>query len=283
MPIVDFQNSIRQIHHIGSDTIEKIVPRDSCAQQTAVSMRGCGLSDIGQGYEMARPDPDFIHLLVCIQGSGWIWYDNQWRDCHRGQAYLTAVHTPHAFRSNGRDRWYIAWVYYAPDALDSLGLYPGECRLTHVNPDPIALILEGFWHETVGPRQPDVLNRWAELLHIQLTRLCDPRHRADPLWYVWAQVRNTLSEPWSLGRLAKTAGVGPEQLRRICLKHYGRSPVKQLTHLRMQQAASILLSSPDKIATVARRVGYHNEFAFSTAFRAWSGKSPGQFRSNPSR
>lgn len=278
MPIPNLPNPIRQIHQIGSDTPERIVPRDTCRQQSAVHMRACGLSDIGRGYEMSRPDPDFIHILVSVRGSGLIWHNDAWHACPRGQAYVSGIGARHAFRSPQRGRWQVAWVYYAPDAAEQLGLHGGELRLSRLDPDPLALIIDGFWHETIHHAQPDVLDRFADLLHIHITRLCDPRHHSDPLWPLWAEARSKIAEAWDLDRLAATAGMGGEQLRRLCLKHYGRSPMRQLTHLRMQHAAGMLLSTPDKIAAVALRVGYSNEFAFSTAFRAWSGKSPGAFR-----
>ncbi len=270
--------TIRDIHHIGDDTPEQLVAPNICPRQAEQGMRSAGLSDMGRGYEMGRARPNFIHLLVCTAGEGEIWHDGTYKPCARGDAYLTGINAPHAFRTVGRRRMQAAWMYYRAEAAEVLGLHEGEVRLLHIDPDPIRLLIEGFWRESVGRAQVDMLDRWAELLHLHVLRLCDPRHKPDPLWPLWEQVRSRLAEPWDLARLADQSHLGDEHLRRLCQKLYGHSPMRHLTHLRMQHAATMLLSTPDKIAAVAMRVGYANEFAFSTAFRRWSGKSPGEFR-----
>jgi len=58
----------------------------------------------------------------------------------------------------------------------------------------------------------------------------------------------------------------------------GVSPGRYLTELRMSRAEDALARTGAPLATIARNVGYSNEFAFATAFRRHSGSSPGQWR-----
>jgi len=60
----------------------------------------------------------------------------------------------------------------------------------------------------------------------------------------------------------------------------GQGPLRYLTAWRMHVAAGLLLdggASPT-IGTVASRVGYRSEAAFSIAFKRWAGTAPGHYR-----
>ena len=51
-----------------------------------------------------------------------------------------------------------------------------------------------------------------------------------------------------------------------------------LTRARLMTAADMLVSSDWTISTIATRVGYQSESAFSRAFRAAVGEAPARFR-----
>ena len=69
-----------------------------------------------------------------------------------------------------------------------------------------------------------------------------------------------------------------EHLRRLSRQQLGRSPIQQITHLRMRRAVSLLASTGDKVETIAREVGYENPFTFSNAFKRWTGLTPARWR-----
>lgn len=66
--------------------------------------------------------------------------------------------------------------------------------------------------------------------------------------------------------------------RRLCLWQLGRSPMQQVTSLRLHRAADLLASTRMKVEEVSQTVGYENAFAFSTAFKKWVGWSPSDYR-----
>jgi AraC-like DNA-binding protein len=78
--------------------------------------------------------------------------------------------------------------------------------------------------------------------------------------------------------MAELAHVSHEHLRRLCRKHLGRSPLQQLTFLRMQQAQKMLASTTETIETIAHAVGYENSFTFSNSFKTWVGWRPSAHR-----
>jgi AraC-like DNA-binding protein len=78
--------------------------------------------------------------------------------------------------------------------------------------------------------------------------------------------------------MAGCAGMSQESLRRLCLRQVGRPPLSHLTRLRMNTAVDMLCHTPEKVASVAARMGYGDAFAFSTAFKRVMGMSPKRFR-----
>ena len=93
-------------------------------------------------------------------------------------------------------------------------------------------------------------------------------------------VEKDLARDWKLDELAEISCVSTEHLRRLCKKQLGRSPVQQVTYLRMRRAVEYLASTPDKVEAVARSVGYDNPYTFSNAFKRWTGKRPMDYRDN---
>ena len=268
---------IREIHHVGGDTPERLVSQATCA---ALERRGLwllGMSDAGQGYEMARPSPPHAHLLASLGGEGRVWIDGQWHDCPPGTAYLTPPDRPMGFHPMAGRRWQFGWVYFAHVPQEP-PVIVGEPRRVETDTQQLAWAIEGLHREATGVGEAELLDAWAGLVHAHAMRIIRPETVRDPLWRLWAEVEARLAEPWTVRRLADHAGREPEALRRLCLRHLGTSPMRHVTDLRMRRAQTLLVSTQGKLFAVARAVGYNNVFAFSTAFKRYTGHSPDAFR-----
>jgi two-component system response regulator YesN len=55
--------------------------------------------------------------------------------------------------------------------------------------------------------------------------------------------------------------------------------MNHLTHLRIQQAIRLISESDEKMAVIAREVGFANGNSFSSAFKKCTGHAPSHFRS----
>ena len=122
------------------------------------------------------------------------------------------------------------------------------------------------------------MNHWVELIEMLIGRVLQPYRSDDRLWHLWAEVDADVARPWTLEDLGRVACLSGEHLRRLTRKQFGRSPMEHVTWLRMRKAAALLASTPHKIETIGRAVGYENPFAFSTAFKRCTGKSPSEYR-----
>ena len=84
--------------------------------------------------------------------------------------------------------------------------------------------------------------------------------------------------PWTLGELARTAGVSRATLAARFTHLVGHAPMQYLSLWRMQLAARLLADGSMKVAAVAHDVGYESEAAFSRAFKKLVGVSPASWR-----
>ena len=89
---------------------------------------------------------------------------------------------------------------------------------------------------------------------------------------------------WSLAELADEAAVSHSLLDARFREVLDRSPIRYLTEWRMHLAQELLSTTDATVASIARRVGYESEEAFSRAFKRAHGSSPALWRvARPSR
>lgn len=87
---------------------------------------------------------------------------------------------------------------------------------------------------------------------------------------------------WSIAELAARVAVSRSSLDDRFRTQLGRSPIRYLTEWRMHVAAELLATTDTSVATIARRVGYDSEEAFSRAFKRARGLSPSHWRASHS-
>jgi AraC-like DNA-binding protein len=129
-----------------------------------------------------------------------------------------------------------------------------------------------------GPALPTAIHHWVELIQSYVLNLLGSNWQDDRLRRVWAIVEQDLARPWTLAELAHEGHLSPEHLRRCCQHDLRSSPMRHLTRLRMHRAAELLATTSEKVASVARMVGYQNPFVFSTSFKRWMGWQPSAYR-----
>jgi AraC-like DNA-binding protein len=83
---------------------------------------------------------------------------------------------------------------------------------------------------------------------------------------------------WTVADLASGAAVSRSLLDERFRQVLGRSPIRYLTEWRMHLAEECLATTDIGVASVARRVGYDSEEAFSRAFKRTHGLSPSHWR-----
>lgn len=128
----------------------------------------------------------------------------------------------------------------------------------------------------------DAAYRWcvpdAPTLHAELDeRVHAVRASTSLLPRVHAELARRLTAPPSLAAMAEHLAVAPRTLQRA-LQHASTTYRDEVTRLRVEAAARLLRDSDDKIATIARRVGFASMPGFSAAFAKRLGCSPSSYR-----
>ena len=132
-----------------------------------------------------------------------------------------------------------------------------------------------------------------ELLIIEVLRLhLANAPAADRGWF--AALRDPVLAPamkaihtaperkWTVADLATEAAASRSLLDGRFREVLGLSPIRYVKEWRMRIAQDLLATTDVKIASVARRVGYDSEEAFSRAFKRAYGRSPSLWRAGPS-
>jgi AraC-like DNA-binding protein len=266
---------------MGEQTLETVIGPMQCPPFSHYKILLTGITDARQGFHYVRLRPRTSQILVCSRGRGEVWIPSAgedgkiekrgaWHPCGSGLAYITSASSEHGYRTVGRNRWRLCWVVY-----DTSTIANGRTKpfLMPMDSRPFESALAGLQQEISLLGEPNLLEHWTRLIHGYAMRALQRPTDKSRLCVLWQEVSMSLGRKWTLPQMAQYMGLGKEQLRRLCWREMNHSPMQYLTSLRMARATT-LLEIGRAVNEVAVAVGYSNEFAFSTAYRRWTGKSP---------
>uniref|UniRef100_UPI0034CE8658 helix-turn-helix domain-containing protein n=1 Tax=Micrococcus endophyticus TaxID=455343 RepID=UPI0034CE8658 len=136
----------------------------------------------------------------------------------------------------------------------------------------------------------DVVTPYVRRSSVQLTPLERARSRPvlprtrrfTPLRREALLAREALHEnvahPWTLGELAESVRLSPQQLTRVFTEAFGKTPIAYLTMLRVQEMARLLRETDLPVAAAGRRVGWSSRSRATEAFIEHTGLSPSRYR-----
>ena len=91
-----------------------------------------------------------------------------------------------------------------------------------------------------------------------------------------------LEQPWTLASMADHCGLGSSAFADYCRRIVNSTPVKYLTHCRVQAARDMLLKHPAlNITEIAFACGFQSSQYFATVFHRQTGQTPKEFRQAP--
>lgn len=270
--------SLVETHRVGRHTREWIVRAADCQALVPHHIAHVGVADAAVPYAMVRRDLPGSYLLASFGGEGRILLDGRWQHCGEGVACLAPAHVLHAFHAVPGHRWGFAWVRYDAGAGKGPLGAAGAPVLAKFDAEPLRAAVMGLYHEQRGGGQPAALHHWVELIQHYVLRFAQPWHVDDRLPRLWEAVAAEPGRDWTLQELARRTHCSGEHLRRLCRNELGRSPMEQVTYLRIRHAADLLTTTTLKLEHIADAVGYANPFVFSNTFKKWTGWRPSEYR-----
>lgn len=247
-----------------------------------------GISDLIPGYciERVRNSP---HMLIFTQAGKGIFStkDQEW-DLTPGTLHITPD-MGHAVSFKIKSpSWRILWFYIHHSSrwtsLNDQGIRLVKTELI----DRIEMAMETMLAETswrsidkdVASATPSrEVELYSELLLHYIDRSVGITDHGElgpknDLEQLWKKVEQDLGSPWSVDKMADIINVSASTLQRLTKKHYLTTPWAMLNRIRINQAKVLLFNKQYSIKVIAARLGYADEFVFSTAFKQHAGLSP---------
>jgi AraC-like DNA-binding protein len=178
------------------------------------------------------------------------------------------------------------FVFDSPDAALLVSLLPG---VVHVRGAARLSLLVRLVGEESGERRSGrdlVLTRLVEVLLVEALRSAPGPDAPPGLLRALADERlapamrllhGHAARSWTVGALAKSAGLSRSAFFERFLRIVGMAPMEYLLAWRMAVAKDLLRQPDLGIAEVATRVGYGSASTFSTAFSRHVGRPPSRY------
>ncbi len=263
---------------VGPNTNRWILTVEDFPALAAHRIAHMGFCETVAPYRRVRHHPGGSYLVAVCQGSARFFLDGDWREVSAGTVCLAPPRVLNAYEACAGEPLAYFWIRYN----EPLTVRP---LVTAASPlgmrfavNEFRRVVEGLRSEWEGVREIRPMQLWMELAHSLARRVAQPWQVNAKLWGLWEDVGTRLDHHWDLGELADRFHTSKEHLRRICLRELGRTPMDQLTYMRMQLAQKLLDSTHDKLEVVAKSVGYENAHVFSRAFKRWIGSTPSDYR-----
>lgn len=273
--------SKRTIVHVdGNDSRAWLSSAAICPELQAYQIQHLGLADMTVPYEVVRTEQEGAFFLACDGGEGQVLVDGRWRKVAAGTACLLPPRILNALRAVDGQRWQFCWVRYKPQQDRQPLLSATSPVLTSFDAAPLRAAIGGLHAACMGEAIPAAIQQWTALVQTYVLHFSRAWQHDERVARLWARVEKDLAADWTAARLAAEASLSFEQLRRLCRRHLGRSPMHHLTHLRMAHASKLLIETDLKIDAVAREIGFANGYTFSATFKKWIGWAPSEFRRN---
>jgi len=236
-----------------------------------------GVLETGHPYELTRVKQNGSCFIATISGEGRVLLEGEWHVIPEGSACLLPPFVDNSIKTTG-DNWTFAWVKY----LEHEETRPVGTSLSPVideyDSSSFVHACMGLYTSCVAKKDLAIETLWLELIHKHVLSFAHSKVDDGRLWELWQTVEADIERHWSLKEMAAFSNMSGEHLRRLCKREFGRSPMQQLTHIRIRKARFLLATTRLKISAIARGVGYCDEFHFSNVFYKVTGSRPSNYR-----
>lgn len=253
---------------------------------------------VGMGFkeeqgEISRPCgfPGY-QILYCTGGSGIFKADGHEYKIEEGDAFFFRPDIPHEYYPVSKP-WKTNWIVYMGNAAENIADYLGLGGATVFSVHDLQdfdvqmhSLSDMFWCD-----DPDKEIKTSCLVYrllIKVGEYCNSEpqtggmtqnEKYEKIGPVIELMKTQYKEDLSLDSMAAVINVTTNHLCRLFNQVYGITPLKYLTHLRLNMA-KYYLCSPDnlKVKEVAAAVGFHDPSYFCAVFKKAEGMTPDEFR-----
>ncbi|WP_411668421.1 helix-turn-helix transcriptional regulator [Aeromonas hydrophila] len=257
-----------------------------------------GYSRLKTRYRIARRFADMHCFLLTLGGEGEVLVGDRRERLQVGEWALVPAGEPLCYQLSEQlseqvnepldqplsetGEWALVWLLLHKDSpWDAFASHP---RLGCTSQQATVLrTIENLYAEQERHQDPLLSALLVEQLGFYLRRLLqkgEGQRRGERLALrLELLLKEALTEPWDIARMAGALHLSERQLYRLCQQHFALAPMALLQRLRLQRAALLLASRADSVKLLAEQCGFKNEYHFSTAFKRQHGLAPSHYRS----
>ncbi len=246
---------------------------------------------VARGHYMERPRGCKETILIyCARGEGWCELAGvEWR-VREGWALIIPPGTPHRYGADAAAPWSIWWVHFdgrqAAAFREVLGvsveqpvLYaPHVSHFTDAFEEAYGYLHDGYSENTLLGLSCCLTHILGSLKLHQRAPGARGRDSEARVQRSIGYMRDHLDQPLKLADLAAVAEMSPTHFCGVFRKVTGSPPGQFFTHLKVRRACELLDSTQQSVSSVARDVGFADQFHFSRVFKQIVGRSPMKYR-----
>ena len=226
-----------------------------------------------------------------FQSKGESWWEIGGERVHvpENGAYLIREGTPHRLRRFSRGCVHFFWAVFPPASVPAIVRKESCWQKAHT--------VLGWAHEVLNPlqglmREVSIKEPWqsaacrcyVDALCVVFTRLAENYRAEKPLSRHPCAERaqrllgSRLEHPWRLDELARLSGVSLQHLIAIFRQEYGRTPMRALKQMRLEEACRRLRQTEQSVTEIALELGFSSSQHLANACRNTFGATPTELR-----
>lgn len=253
---------------------------------------------VGIGYKEEQDDiirkdgfPAY-QVLYCCEGSGTFCTQNREYKIEKGDAFFFRPNIPHEYYPVKRP-WKTKWIAFDGSSADKIADYLGlgDTAVFSVRDVEDFDVMTNTLSDTFWCDDPDKEIKTSCMMYKIMIKVGEcindapqlggmtQNEKYEKVSPVIELMKTNYARDLSLDTMAASIGVTSNHLCRLFNQVYDTTPLKYLTHLRLNMAKYYLCSHKDeKIKEIAAKVGFHDASYFCAVFKKAEGMTPDEYR-----
>lgn len=278
--------NILKTSSIPKNCLERYLPLDEKYAHSLIGkgINFAGISALCSGYSIGSPEASSRHMIIFTK-SGRGYLQTPLEEYHLTPGTYISVPPGSSYTFGVSDnKWDILWFYILDipfwQILKNSGIDFQKTSMI----SKLELAMEGYLSESKSNNLAASI--FADLIVCYLEQIFeingeeekdDTRNKLEMIWH---EIDENPAKKWSKSELSQKLYVSSSTFDRMVKRYYGVTPWQKIIQIRMEKAKILLSKTDYPIQVIADRLGYANEFIFSTAFKKYSSLAPKYYRLN---
>ncbi len=274
---------IKSVRFAGLDGVRKSI--------IDISLSYCGIQQCSPLHNNGPEIRDTSYLHIILEGKGTLQIGDETYSLGKGDAFFIPSGTCAQYTADRYDPWHYMWVGFSGlmslDIMTMAG-FSTKCPVRHMG--VVGAQMRSFIEGMIESYRLTYADEFTRngYFFLFIGALIESYQGMAPVvdnhqYYLYAHqaydyIMRNFAKKITISGIADIVGISRSHLFTCFKKTYQLSPKQFLDQVRMEHAASMLISKKLYISQIARNVGFDDELAFSKAFKSYFNHSPTDFR-----